>query len=52
VDRVFAAQTFEIRLPGVVEVNLRITDVDPVQRYGCGVGLVVEANRSIHDLSP
>ena len=52
VHRIIATEPFEIRLPDVVEIKLRITDVDLVERHGRGMQAMIEADWSIHYFSP
>ena len=52
VNRIIAAEPFEIRLPDIVEIKLRITDVDLVKRRGRGMQAMIEADWNIHYFSP
>jgi hypothetical protein len=51
-NRILAAETVEIRMPGVVDVKLRVADVDGVQRHRCGMGVMVEIDWGVHFDSP
>ncbi len=48
VDRIIATEPFEIWLPDIVEIELRIADVDLVKRHGRGMQAMIEADWSIH----
>jgi hypothetical protein len=50
--RVVAPQPGEIRLPDIVAVEQRIADVDCFQWCGRCMGVVIEANWSVHLPSP
>src|SRR6202012_71175 len=52
VNRIVAAQPLEIRVPDIVEIKLRIADIDPLQRHGGRMGTMIKADWSIHRCSP
>ena len=48
VNWIVAPEPFEIGLPNIVKIQLRITDIDLIERHGRRLGTMIEANWSIH----